>query len=201
MLRLLGKRAVRESRKAVRTREQSIRSVHQRAFGTAPSMTRQLRATLPAKVLTASIPVRASAASLCRALSTGLDEQSMADLAQKHGFKIVQDTVITERSQRAVLMTHELSGATLLSVSCKDDNKVFGISFKTLPTDSCGTPHILEHSVLCGSDRYPVKEPFTELLKGSLQTFLNAFTYPDRTCYPVASQNLTVGKCIDVKLH
>lgn len=54
-------------------------------------------------------------------------------------------------------------------------------------------PHILEHSVLCGSRKYPVKEPFVDLLKGSLQTFLNAFTYPDRTCYPVASQNLKVG--------
>lgn len=59
--------------------------------------------------------------------------------------------------------------------------------------DSTGIPHILEHSVLCGSRKYPVKEPFVELIKGSLHTFLNAFTYPDRTCYPVASTNLQVG--------
>lgn len=70
--------------------------------------------------------------------------------------------------------------------------KVFGVTFRTPPEDSTGVPHILEHSVLCGSRKYPVKEPFVDLLKGSLQTFLNAFTYPDRTCYPVASQNLKV---------
>lgn len=66
------------------------------------------------------------------------------------------------------------------------------MTFRTPPEDSTGVPHILEHSVLCGSRKYPVKEPFVDLLKGSLQTFLNAFTYPDRTCYPVASQNLKV---------
>lgn len=70
--------------------------------------------------------------------------------------------------------------------------QVFGVTFRTPPEDSTGVPHILEHSVLCGSRKYPVKEPFVDLLKGSLQTFLNAFTYPDRTCYPVASQNLKV---------
>lgn len=78
----------------------------------------------------------------------------------------------------------------VLSVIADDDNKVFGVTFRTPPRDSTGLPHILEHSVLCGSRQYPTKEPFVELLKGSLQTFLNAFTYPDRTCYPVASQNL-----------
>ena len=66
--------------------------------------------------------------------------------------------------------------------------KVFGVNFRTPPSDDTGVAHILEHSVLCGSRKYPVKEPFVELLKGSMQTFLNAFTYPDRTCYPVASQ-------------
>eukprot|EP00244_Chara_vulgaris_P009641 TRINITY_DN4184_c0_g2_i1.p1 TRINITY_DN4184_c0_g2~~TRINITY_DN4184_c0_g2_i1.p1 ORF type:complete len:1050 (+),score=217.40 TRINITY_DN4184_c0_g2_i1:309-3152(+) len=77
-----------------------------------------------------------------------------------------------------------------MSVSSDDENKVFGIVFRTPPSDSTGIPHILEHSVLCGSRKYPIKEPFVELMKGSLQTFLNAFTYPDRTCYPVASTNL-----------
>ncbi|KAG2661757.1 hypothetical protein PVAP13_1KG110200 [Panicum virgatum] len=76
-----------------------------------------------------------------------------------------------------------------MSVSNDDENKVFGIVFRTPPKNSTGIPHILEHSVLCGSRKYPLKEPFVELLKGSLHTFLNAFTYPDRTCYPVASTN------------
>ncbi len=82
------------------------------------------------------------------------------------------------------------SGARILSICSDDDNKTFGIVFPTPPADDTGLPHILEHCVLCGSDRFPVKEPFKEMLKTSLQTFLNAFTYPDRTCYPVASQNL-----------
>jgi Zn-dependent M16 (insulinase) family peptidase len=79
------------------------------------------------------------------------------------------------------------------SLRPKDDNKVFGVTFRTPPSNSRGMAHILEHSVLCGSRQYPTKEPFVTLLKGSLQTFLNAMTYPDRTCYPVASQNLQVG--------
>ena len=78
----------------------------------------------------------------------------------------------------------------LLSIISSDNNKVFGITFPTPVSDSTGLPHVLEHSVLCGSRKYPTKEPFVHLLKGSLNTFLNAFTYPDRTCYPVASMNL-----------
>jgi hypothetical protein len=74
-----------------------------------------------------------------------------------------------------------------------DENKTFGAVFRTPVSDSTGIPHILEHSVLCGSRKYPIKEPFVELMKGSLNTFLNAFTYPDRTCYPVASTNTQVG--------
>ena len=105
-------------------------------------------------------------------------------------FTLIFDTEITELNSRAKLWRHKRSGAQLLSLSNKDENKVFGVSFRTPPHDSTGLPHILEHSVLCGSDKYPVKEPFVELLKGSLQTFLNAFTYPDKTCYPVASANL-----------
>ena len=77
----------------------------------------------------------------------------------------------------------------MLSLLNKDENKTFGVTFRTPVSDSKGTPHILEHSVLCGSAKYPIKEPFVELMKGSLNTFLNAFTYPDRTCYPVASTN------------
>jgi Zn-dependent M16 (insulinase) family peptidase len=88
-----------------------------------------------------------------------------------------------------VLFKHKKTGAEVMSVLNDDENKVFGIVFRTPPNDSTGIPHILEHSVLCGSRKYPLKEPFVELLKGSLHTFLNAFTYPDRTCYPVASTN------------
>jgi len=84
---------------------------------------------------------------------------------------------------------HKKTGAELLSVHNDDDNKVFGITFRTPPTDSTGVPHVLEHSVLCGSRKFKTKEPFVQLLQGSLQTFLNAFTYPDRTCYVLASQN------------
>ena len=77
-----------------------------------------------------------------------------------------------------------------MSLINDDENKTFGAVFRTPVDNSKGIPHILEHSVLCGSKKYPIKEPFVELMKGSLNTFLNAFTYPDRTCYPVASTNL-----------
>ncbi|PTN35962.1 insulinase family protein [Desulfonatronum sp. SC1] len=107
-----------------------------------------------------------------------------------HDFTLLKETFITELQARAFLYRHDRTGARLLSLVNDDENKVFGISFRTPPADSTGVAHILEHSVLCGSRKYPVKEPFVELLKGSLQTFLNAFTYPDKTCYPVASQNI-----------
>ncbi len=106
------------------------------------------------------------------------------------GFELVEERKIAEYNTASRLFRHARTGAQVLSLSNDDDNKVFGITFRTPPKDSTGVAHILEHSVLCGSRKYPVKEPFVELLKGSLQTFLNAFTYPDRTCYPVASQNL-----------
>ncbi|CAM9450782.1 unnamed protein product [Chrysoparadoxa australica] len=104
-------------------------------------------------------------------------------------FAIVAEDYIPEYEATTTLYRHKKSGAQLLSVQIEDDNKVFGISFRTPPEDSSGIAHVLEHSVLCGSRKFPLKEPFADLLKGSLQTFLNAFTYPDRTCYPVASQN------------
>ncbi|MBN2062443.1 MAG: insulinase family protein [Deltaproteobacteria bacterium] len=106
-----------------------------------------------------------------------------------HGFKLLKKQEIPELKSAAFFYRHLKTGAELLSMVNEDENKVFGISFRTPPSDSTGLPHILEHSVLCGSRKYPVKEPFVELLKGSLQTFLNAMTYPDKTCYPVASQN------------
>ncbi len=107
-----------------------------------------------------------------------------------HGFELLRTQNIQELKTHAEFYRHEKTGAELLSLSNNDENKVFGVAFRTPPTDSTGVAHILEHSVLCGSRKYPVKEPFVELLKGSLNTFLNAFTYPDKTCYPVASQNL-----------
>jgi hypothetical protein len=108
---------------------------------------------------------------------------------EKYGFHLIEEREIKEIHSRAMLYEHKATKAGMLSIVNDDPNKVFGISFRTPPKDSTGVAHILEHSVLCGSRRYPVKEPFVELLKGSLQTFLNAFTYPDRTCYPVASLN------------
>lgn len=106
-------------------------------------------------------------------------------------FRKVAHRKISEIKGRAEIYIHENTGSRVLSISNDDENKVFGITFRTPPNDSSGVAHILEHSVLCGSRKYPVKEPFVELLKGSLKTFLNAMTYPDRTCYPVASQNET----------
>jgi Zn-dependent M16 (insulinase) family peptidase len=111
-------------------------------------------------------------------------------MSPTYGFTVLRDETLEEYAARAVLARHDRTGAQVLSLALDDANKVFGITFRTPPANSTGVPHILEHSVLCGSRKYPVKEPFVELLKGSLQTFLNAFTYPDKTCYPVASANL-----------
>ncbi|NDV19924.1 peptidase M16 [Pseudodesulfovibrio sp. JC047] len=107
-----------------------------------------------------------------------------------HGFTKVREMDIAEMDTKAIVYRHDKTGARVVSMINNDENKVFGISFRTPPEDSTGIAHILEHSVLCGSDKFPVKEPFVELLKGSLQTFLNALTFPDKTCYPVASANV-----------
>jgi Zn-dependent M16 (insulinase) family peptidase len=106
-----------------------------------------------------------------------------------HGFEKGWVREIPELRTRAEFFRHSKTGAEMLSLVNDDENKVFGITFRTPPSDSTGVAHILEHSVLCGSRKFPVKEPFVELLKSSLKTFLNAMTYPDKTCYPVASQN------------
>lgn len=105
-------------------------------------------------------------------------------------FELVREQTLAEVNSHARLYRHKRTGAELLSLTNQDENKVFGITFRTPAADSTGLPHIMEHSVLCGSRKYPVKEPFIELAKGSLNTFLNAMTYPDKTVYPVASQNL-----------
>lgn len=106
-----------------------------------------------------------------------------------NNFRLVREGVVSEIASVTRLWEHTKTGTQLLSVLNDDENKTFGVVFRTPPSDSTGVPHILEHSVLCGSEKYPVKEPFVELIKGSLNTFLNAFTFPDKTCYPVASCN------------
>ena len=110
-------------------------------------------------------------------------------MSSKYGFDLVESREISEVNSIANLYIHRNTGARLLSMVNDDEKKVFSITFRTPPADSTGLPHIMEHSVLCGSRKYPVKEPFVELLKGSFNTFLNAFTMPDRTVYPVASTN------------
>ncbi len=106
-----------------------------------------------------------------------------------HGFRVSRMSYIEEVNADAYLMEHVKSGARLLYLDSDDDNKVFYICFRTTPDNSKGTPHIMEHSTLCGSRKYPLKEPFVELAKGSLNTFLNAITWPDKTMYPIASRN------------
>ena len=106
-----------------------------------------------------------------------------------HGFTVRSRETLPEIDGTAYVLDHEKSGARLLYLANDDANKAFSISFKTPPADDTGVFHILEHSVLCGSDKFPVKEPFVNLLKGSMQTFLNAMTFPDKTMYPVASTN------------
>lgn len=107
-----------------------------------------------------------------------------------HGFERVRAQDIPEINSHARIFRHRRTGAQLISLENADSNKVFGVTFTTPPPDDSGLPHILEHSVLCGSRKYPVKDPFIQLARGSLNTFLNAMTYPDKTTYPVASQNL-----------
>ena len=104
-------------------------------------------------------------------------------------YELVEKRELKEIGSIGYVMRHKKTGARVFVLENDDDNKVFNIAFRTPPSDSTGVPHILEHSVLCGSNKYPVKDPFVELVKGSLNTFLNAMTYPDKTMYPVASCN------------
>lgn len=106
-----------------------------------------------------------------------------------HGFAVERCETVPELDSDAYVLRHTVSGARLLYLACDDENKAFAIGFKTPPADSTGVFHILEHSVLCGSAKFPVKEPFVDLIKSSMQTFLNAMTYPDKTIYPVATTN------------
>lgn len=104
-------------------------------------------------------------------------------------YRVVEHKTIEEMQSEGIVLEHKKTKARLFLVSNDDENKVFCIGFRTPPDNDCGLPHILEHSVLCGSDKFPLKDPFVELVKGSLNTFLNAMTYPDKTVYPVASCN------------
>ena len=106
-----------------------------------------------------------------------------------HGFLLQEKEYVEDVQGMVYLFSHEKSGARLLYMQNDDPNKVFSIAFKTPPENDTGVPHILEHSVLCGSKKYGVKDPFNELAKGSLYTFLNAMTYSDKTMYPIASCN------------
>ena len=122
------------------------------------------------------------------------------------GFTVVDAQPLPEISGAYYQLRHDASGARALWLACADNNKSFAIAFKTPPANSTGVFHILEHSVLCGSEHYPVKEPFVNLLKTSMQTFLNALTFPDKTMYPVASTNTQdlenlMGVYLDAVLH
>ncbi|MDD6038324.1 MAG: insulinase family protein [bacterium] len=104
-------------------------------------------------------------------------------------YELLGEEQLTDLGSQGVLLRHKKSGARVVLVCNDDENKVFYIAFRTPVDNSTGVPHIIEHTVLCGSDEFPVKDPFVELAKGSLNTFLNAMTYPDKTIYPVASCN------------
>lgn len=111
------------------------------------------------------------------------------NLGNLQSYELVQRENLPDLGSEGYLLRHKKSGARILLMENEDDNKVFTIGFRTPAADSTGVAHILEHSVLCGSKNFPVKDPFVELVKGSLNTFLNAMTYPDKTVYPVASCN------------
>ena len=112
----------------------------------------------------------------------------MQNIANKQGFSLLRQVKINELDATLYEFSHDKTGAELIYIDRDDENKTFAIAFPTPPEDSTGVFHIIEHSVLCGSEKYPLKDPFAELLKGSLNTFLNAMTYEDRTVYPVSSR-------------
>ncbi len=110
-------------------------------------------------------------------------------LKKLSAYQVTDHRNIEEMQSEGIVLEHKKTKAKIFLLSNEDDNKVFCIGFRTPPDDNTGLPHILEHSVLCGSEKFPLKDPFVELVKGSLNTFLNAMTYPDKTVYPVASCN------------
>ena len=123
-------------------------------------------------------------------------------MKQYPGYTLVKREDCPEQHGTLTVLTHDVSGATVLLVENDDDNKAFGIGFGTFPSDDTGVFHILEHSVLAGSEKYPVKSPFLQLLKSSMASFLNAMTFPDKTVYPFATPNETDFKnLMDVYLN
>ena len=117
------------------------------------------------------------------------DRKNLEQVKALDAYRVMDEGFVEEMDSSVMVLEHKKSGAKLFLMSNEDENKVFYIGFRTPPHDSTGLPHILEHSVLEGSEKFPVKDPFVELVKGSLNTFLNAMTYPDKTVYPVASCN------------
>lgn len=117
------------------------------------------------------------------------DERNLEKVKELAAYRVSEEKYVEEMDVETMVLEHVKSGARIFLMSNDDENKVFYIGFRTPPEDSTGLPHILEHSVLEGSEKFPVKDPFVELVKGSLNTFLNAMTYPDKTVYPVASCN------------
>ena len=113
----------------------------------------------------------------------------MINMNQIPAYEMIQTQRLEGLNSEGILLKHKKTGARICLFQNQDDNKVFQIGFRTPPKDDTGVPHIVEHTVLCGSDQFPLKDPFVELVKGSLNTFLNAITYPDKTIYPVASCN------------
>lgn len=113
------------------------------------------------------------------------------DLKHLKAYELIEQKELKDLKSEGALLRHKKSGARILLISNQDENKVFNIAFRTPTKNSTGVPHIMEHTVLCGSTKFPAKDPFVELVKGSLNTFLNAMTYPDKTVYPVASCNDT----------
>ena len=113
----------------------------------------------------------------------------MSKIESLSTYEVVERKTLEDLNSEGYILKHKKTGAKVALISNEDDNKVFYIGFRTPPKDSTGVAHIMEHSVLCGSKEFPIKDPFVELVKGSLNTFLNAMTYPDKTVYPVASCN------------
>ena len=123
-------------------------------------------------------------------------------MKQYPGYTLVKQEDCPEQHGTLTVLTHDVSGASVLLVENDDHNKGFGIGFGTFPSDDTGVFHILEHSVLAGSEKYPVKSPFLQLLKSSMASFLNAMTFPDKTVYPFATSNETDFKnLMDVYLN
>lgn len=120
-------------------------------------------------------------------MAASIKELSQVNIPE--AYTLVSGEFLKEADSFALVLKHKKSGARVLILSNEEENKVFNIGFRTTPKNSTGVPHIIEHTVLCGSKNFPAKDPFVELVKGSLNTFLNAMTYPDKTMYPVASCN------------